>query len=684
VQFKIDGVNAGAPVALSANQATLTMNALTVSGSPHTIEADYLGGTNFNGSSGTLAGGQTVTKRDTTTSVMSSGSPSTFGQSVTFTATVAGTGGGAGDTGTDGTVQFKIDGANAGAPVALSANQATLTTNALTVAGSPHTIEADYLGGANFNGSSGTLAGGQTVTKRATTTSVASSANPSTFGQSVTFTATVGGTGTGAGDPGTDGTVQFKIDGVNAGAPVALSANQATLTTTALTVSGSPHTIEADYLGGTNFNGSSGTLASGQTVAKRDTTTSVASSANPSTFGQNVTLTATVAGTDSGAGDPGTDGSVQFKIDGVNAGAPVALSANQATLTTSALAVSGSPHTIEADYLGGNNFNGSSGTLASGQTVNRRATSATVASNVNPSKFGQSVTFTATVVGTGAGAGDPNTDGTVQFKIDGVNAGTPVALSANQATLTTSALMVSGSPHTIEAVYLGGNNFSATSGTLGGGQTVIKGDTSTAVTNAAPEPSLVGQSYTVSIAVSSVVPAAGVPGGTVTISDGAASCIAPLAAGSGSCSLTTTTVGTKTMTATYGGDGNFNGSVGAAPHNVDYNVCVLYDQYASHKKNSTVPIKLYLCNSAGTDISSPAIVVTATSLVLTSNAASPFVIDDSGNANPDNNFRYDVTLGPSGGYIFNLSTKSLTTGTFALSLVAAGDPVTHTVQFSVK
>src|SRR4029079_13244987 len=47
-----------------------------------------------------------------------------------------------------------------------------------------------------------------------TTTAVSSSVNPSTFGQSVTFTATVTGPGT---TP--SGTVQFKIDGTNYGSP---------------------------------------------------------------------------------------------------------------------------------------------------------------------------------------------------------------------------------------------------------------------------------------------------------------------------------------------------------------------------------------------------------------------------------------------------------------------------------
>jgi len=92
---------------------------------------------------------------------------------------------------------------------------------------------------------------------------------------------------------------------------------------------------------------------------------------------------------------------------------------------------------------------------------------------------------------------------------------------------------------------------------------------------------------------------------------------------------------------------------------------------------------VFLCNANGDDVSSSATVVTATALMLVSNSA-PAVLDDSGNANPDDNFRFDVTLGPSGGYIFNLSTKPLGSGFYALQFKAGTDPTVHTVTFGVK
>jgi hypothetical protein len=93
------------------------------------------------------------------------------------------------------------------------------------------------------------------------------------------------------------------------------------------------------------------------------TSVTLVSSANPSTFGQNITFTATVIG----AGTP--TGQVEFVIDG---GAPtlVTLINGQASFSTSALAVG--THAVVANYAGGQNHMPSSATLAGGQTVGMR------------------------------------------------------------------------------------------------------------------------------------------------------------------------------------------------------------------------------------------------------------------------------------------------------------------------
>jgi hypothetical protein len=57
-------------------------------------------------------------------------------------------------------------------------------------------------------------------------------------------------------------------------------------------------------------------------------------------------------------------------------------------------------------------------------------------------------------------------------------------------------------------------------------------------------------------------------------------------------------------------------------------------------------------------------------------------VEDTGNANPDNDFRFDATLGSSGGYIFNLSTRGLA-GTYTLNFTVGSDPQQHSVLFQV-
>ena len=112
-----------------------------------------------------------------------------------------------------------------------------------------------------------------------------------------------------------------------------------------------------------------------------------------------------------------------------------------------------------------------------------------------------------------------------------------------------------------------------------------------------------------------------------------------------------------------------------------YSICTLYDQTKAHKSGSTVPVKLQLCDSTGANLSSASIVVHATGLTKTDATASSSV-EDSGSANPDDGFRYDSDLG---GYIFNLSTKGLSTGTWVLSFTVDGEvESSYGVKFDVK
>src|SRR5207249_764246 len=121
-----------------------------------------------------------------------------------------------------------------------------------------------------------------------------------------------------------------------------------------------------------------------------------------------------------------------------------------ASLSTSSLSVGS--HSITATYSGSANFLTSTGSLT--QTVNKANTTTTVTNTPNPSFFGQSVTFSATVVSsTGV-----TTDGTVTFKEGNISLGDPVTVNSDgKASLSTSSLGVGS--HTISAQYSGSGNF---------------------------------------------------------------------------------------------------------------------------------------------------------------------------------------------------------------------------------
>jgi uncharacterized repeat protein (TIGR03803 family) len=542
VTFSVDG-KPQAPVSLVAGQATLNLAALG-SGS-HTIIASYSGDTNFKTSiSGTLA--QQINSSGTATALASSVNPSLFGQPVTITATVAPVAPGAGTP--TGTITFTVDG-KPQAPVTLTAGQATLALGALA-AGS-HTISASYSGDTNFKTSiSGTLA--QQINSSSTTTALASSVNPSLFGQPVTITATVAPVAPGAGTP--TSTITFTVDG-KPQAPVTLTAGQATLALGAL-AAGS-HTITASYSGDTNFKTSiSGTLT--QQINSSSTTTALASSVNPSLFGQPVTITATVAPILPGAGTP--TGTVTFSVDGT-AQAPVTLTAGQATLALGALAAGS--HTITASYSGDTNFQTSTGTLT--QQINPSSTTTALASSVNPAIFGQSVTITATVSCVAPGAGTP-TD-TVTFSVDGT-AQSPVSLAAGQATLNLAALG-SGS-HTISASYNGDNNFQTSTGTLT--QQINPSGTTTTLASSV-NPASFGQSVTITTTVAPIAPGAGTPTGLVTFTiDGVPHLPAvSLVQGQATLALTSLGAGQRQIAASYAGAANFAASATSVPFSQQVN-----------------------------------------------------------------------------------------------------------------
>jgi hypothetical protein len=188
----------------------------------------------------------------------------------------------------------------------------------------------------------------------ATTTTLTSSPNPSTYEQAVTFTAVVTSS---LGAPPDGETVTFKKGATVLGTGT-LSGGSASYTTS--TLPAGTNYIKAVYGGDSNFLGSTSKALS-QVVNKATTTTTLTSSLNPSSLGQSVTFTATVKPQFSGT----VKGTVTF-YDGTTALKTVSLSGGVAKYTTSALTVGA--HTITSTYNGNTSFDGSSASLT--QTVN--------------------------------------------------------------------------------------------------------------------------------------------------------------------------------------------------------------------------------------------------------------------------------------------------------------------------
>ncbi|HWW77393.1 MAG TPA: Ig-like domain repeat protein, partial [Pyrinomonadaceae bacterium] len=147
-------------VTVTSGAAQCTTSALAT-GVHNNITVAYNGDGNFDPST-SAAFTQTVTQSGTTVTVTSSLNPSLVTQNVTFTATVASTGGNAGPP--TGTVTFK-DGASTisctGGSQTLSGGVATCQIATLTAGN--HSITAVYGGDSNFTGNTGTLTGNPQV-----------------------------------------------------------------------------------------------------------------------------------------------------------------------------------------------------------------------------------------------------------------------------------------------------------------------------------------------------------------------------------------------------------------------------------------------------------------------------------------------------------------------------------------
>ncbi len=185
----------------------------------------------------------------TATVLMTTPNPSNLGQPVTMTATV---------TAQDhsiptGTVVFDSNGVQIGSASLNNSGVAVLIYAGLNAG--TDSLTAIYQGSATLAGSTSNVVM-QVVRTGVSTTAVTSAPNPSTFGQSVMITATVGP----AGPPTPTGTVDFTSNAVaiSGCTAVPLGSSRTAVCTTSTLALGTD-AIVATYSGDSNYSGSSGT-----------------------------------------------------------------------------------------------------------------------------------------------------------------------------------------------------------------------------------------------------------------------------------------------------------------------------------------------------------------------------------------------------------------------------------------
>ncbi|MEP6900146.1 MAG: carboxypeptidase regulatory-like domain-containing protein [Actinomycetota bacterium] len=146
--------------------------------------------------------------------------------------------------------------------------------------------------------------------------------------------------------------------------------------------------------------------------------------------------------------------------------------------------------------------------------------------------------------------------------------GLPVTWGATGGTISGAQATIQGSgtaTATFTATSPGARTATATvdNGTVTANITVTKASTTTTITSQSRTSSTTQQTFTVFYSVTVNAPGAGTPTGNVTVTDGVNSCTGTVAAGQ--CNIQLTTVGSRTLTATYTtGDANFNASPASA------------------------------------------------------------------------------------------------------------------------
>jgi hypothetical protein len=458
-----------------------------------------------------------------------------------------------------GTVTFSIGSTTLGTAT-LSSGTATLSVAATTANGfsvGSDSITAAYGGNTTFassNGSTSLTVANLTVS----TATVAASPSSVALGGTTTLAVTVGPTTTKT----PTGSVTFSIGTTTLGT-VVLSGGTATLSnvtvSTADGFSVGSDTITASYSGNATFAASAGSTA--LTVTTDPTTITVSATPGSVMLGGATKLTASVSSSTAGA----ITGTVTFTIGATTLGT-ASVSNGTATLTSITASTSNGfsvgSDTITASYSGNASFAASagSGTLI----VATDPTSVTVSATPGSVTLDGATTLTASVSSSTVGA----ITGTMTFTIGSTTLGT-ASVSNGTGTLTSIAASAANGfsvgSDTITASYSGNATFAASAGS---GTLTVTADPTTITVTATPSSITLGGTATLSAVLNSST--AGTIAGTVTFKVGNATIgTAPVLSGTatliniGVTAADGFSVGSDSVTASYGGNSTFAASTGS-------------------------------------------------------------------------------------------------------------------------
>jgi hypothetical protein len=404
--------------------------------------------------------------------------------------------------------------------VFLSETQAasfTASAIALTPTGAPHNVVASYPGDATHAPSESAPA----VLPAQTAFTLATTANSVLYGQSFTLTATLSPY-TGSGGT-TDGETVTFLGGSGILGTGTLSGGVATLTVSNLAVG--EYSIFAEYNGDAGFAASESNSVPVQ-VATGQGTLLLTSSASSSTYGNGVTLTATLTpSTYAGVSSNGT--AIKFLVAGTNIVGTATLSSGVAQLTTTALPAGADQVTA----------------VFPGDSTMATVTSAPLAVNVAQAPLTVTGPTLLRAYGvpnpplTGIATGAVNND---QFTVSGT---------------TTATLTSPPGAYPIVPAASGPdlNDYAVT--TVNGTLTVTQPLPTISSVSASSNPAMAGAAVTFTVTVTSQN---GTPTGTVTFLDGSTSLgTGTLASGSATYTTSSLAAGTHSITASYSGDTNF-------------------------------------------------------------------------------------------------------------------------------